>query len=192
MKGGEDSALLPRGERIVEALIQVPAVHKINFKESLPTGHRIAALAGEHLKPVTLELGGKAPMIVLEDADIAKGVETGVFGACHYVSRPLVPGASTSIRADRPTGWQDLHVLREDTRTMVDRGCVHGGAELGRYEGLRNVAGAGAIGGRDPGGEPAPRRGAVGAAVHPMPVATPNANGYSNVVVTNVTPAMAL
>jgi acyl-CoA reductase-like NAD-dependent aldehyde dehydrogenase len=49
-------------------------VHKINFKESAPTGHRIAALAGDHLKPVTLELGGRVPVIVLEDADIAKGV----------------------------------------------------------------------------------------------------------------------
>jgi acyl-CoA reductase-like NAD-dependent aldehyde dehydrogenase len=66
-------------------------VHKINFKVSSLTGHQIAPLAGEHLKPVTLELGGKAPMIVLEDADIAMRVEAGVFGAFHYVSHPLVP-----------------------------------------------------------------------------------------------------
>ena len=79
--------------RITEALIRAPAVRKVNFTGSTATGRRIAALAGEHLKPATLELGGKAPMIVFDDADVARAAAAGAFGAFHYVSRSPVPPA---------------------------------------------------------------------------------------------------
>jgi len=55
------------------------------------------ALAGEHLKPVTLELGGKAPMIVFDDADVARAAAAGAFGAFHYVSRSPVPPSPRGV-----------------------------------------------------------------------------------------------
>jgi len=55
---------------VTKALIEHPAVKKINFTGSTPIGRIIAKLAGENLKPVLLELGGKAPAIVLADADL--------------------------------------------------------------------------------------------------------------------------
>ncbi|KAH7196701.1 aldehyde dehydrogenase domain-containing protein [Fusarium flagelliforme] len=55
---------------VTTALIEHPQVKKINFTGSTPVGRIIGKLAGENLKPVILELGGKAPAIVWEDADL--------------------------------------------------------------------------------------------------------------------------
>ncbi|KAF7556636.1 hypothetical protein G7046_g6237 [Stylonectria norvegica] len=55
---------------VTSALITHPQVKKINFTGSTPVGRIIAKLAGQNLKPVVLELGGKASAIVWEDADI--------------------------------------------------------------------------------------------------------------------------
>ena len=66
---------------VVAALIAHPAVKRVNFTGSSKVGKVIAKLAAEHLKPVLLELGGKAPLIVLDDADIDAAVDATVFGA---------------------------------------------------------------------------------------------------------------
>jgi len=67
--------------QVVAALIAHPAVKRINFTGSSKVGKVIAKLAAEHLKPVLLELGGKAPLIVLDDADLDAAVDAAVFGA---------------------------------------------------------------------------------------------------------------
>src|SRR6204780_1091137 len=67
--------------KIVEALIAHPAIRRINFTGSTKVGRIIAKLAAEHLKPVLLELGGKAPLIVLDDADLDQAVDAAAFGA---------------------------------------------------------------------------------------------------------------
>jgi acyl-CoA reductase-like NAD-dependent aldehyde dehydrogenase len=66
---------------IVEALIAHPAIRRINFTGSTKVGRIIATLAAEQLKPVLLELGGKAPLIVLDDADLDQAVDAAAFGA---------------------------------------------------------------------------------------------------------------
>jgi benzaldehyde dehydrogenase (NAD) len=66
---------------IVGALIDHPAVRRINFTGSTHVGKIIAKRAAEHLKPVLLELGGKAPFVVLEDADLNEAVKAAAFGA---------------------------------------------------------------------------------------------------------------
>lgn len=68
-------------EAIAEALIGHPAVKRINFTGSTRVGRIIAMLGAKHLKPVLLELGGKAPLIVLDDADLDAAVNATVFGA---------------------------------------------------------------------------------------------------------------
>ncbi|HEY0524142.1 MAG TPA: NAD-dependent succinate-semialdehyde dehydrogenase [Stellaceae bacterium] len=55
---------------ISEYLIPHPVIRKISFTGSTPVGKHLAALAGQHMKRVTMELGGHAPAIVFEDADI--------------------------------------------------------------------------------------------------------------------------
>lgn len=67
--------------RIVEAMVAHPAIRKVNFTGSTPVGAKIAEMCGRHLKPVVLELGGAAPFIVLEDADIEHAVNNAVHGS---------------------------------------------------------------------------------------------------------------
>ena len=66
---------------VVAALIDAAEVRRINFTGSTRVGKIIAKRAAEHLKPVLLELGGKAPMIVCEDADLDEAVAAAAFGA---------------------------------------------------------------------------------------------------------------
>jgi acyl-CoA reductase-like NAD-dependent aldehyde dehydrogenase len=66
---------------IVGTLIDHPAVRRINFTGSTAVGKIIAKRAAEHLKPVLLDLGGKAPLIVLDDADLDEAVKAAAFGA---------------------------------------------------------------------------------------------------------------
>jgi acyl-CoA reductase-like NAD-dependent aldehyde dehydrogenase len=66
---------------IVGALIDHPAVRRINFTGSTAVGRIVAVRAAQNLKPVLLELGGKAPLLVLEDADLDEAVKAAAFGA---------------------------------------------------------------------------------------------------------------
>ena len=66
---------------VVAALIAHKAVRRVNFTGSTGVGRIIARTAAEHLKPVLLELGGKAPLVVLEDADLDEAVNAALFGA---------------------------------------------------------------------------------------------------------------
>jgi acyl-CoA reductase-like NAD-dependent aldehyde dehydrogenase len=67
--------------RVVEALIAHPAVRRVNFTGSTKVGRIIAELGARYLKPVLLELGGKAPLIVLDDADLEEAAKAANFGA---------------------------------------------------------------------------------------------------------------
>ena len=66
---------------VVDELIAHPATRRINFTGSTKVGRIIAEKAGRHLKRVLLELGGKAPMIVLRDADLDRAAAAASFGA---------------------------------------------------------------------------------------------------------------
>ena len=66
---------------IVERLVANPAVRRVNFTGSTPVGRIIAQIAAKHLKPVLLELGGKAPFLVLDDADLDAAAAGANFGA---------------------------------------------------------------------------------------------------------------
>jgi succinate-semialdehyde dehydrogenase/glutarate-semialdehyde dehydrogenase len=56
-------------------LIPHPVIRKITFTGSTAVGKQLAAMAGQHMKRVTMELGGHAPVIVAEDADVALAVK---------------------------------------------------------------------------------------------------------------------
>lgn len=67
---------------VSEYLIPHPVIRKITFTGSTPVGKKLAALAGEHMKRVTMELGGHSPVIVFDDADVkaaAKQIATAKF-----------------------------------------------------------------------------------------------------------------
>ena len=66
---------------VVEAMIAHPAVRRVNFTGSTRVGRIIGQTAAKYLKPAILELGGKAPFLVLDDADVDAAVAGATFGA---------------------------------------------------------------------------------------------------------------
>ena len=102
---------------IVGTLIDHPAIRRINFTGSTKVGRIIAQRAARHLKPVLLELGGKAPLLVLEDADLDEAVKAAAFGAfmhqgqiCMSTERIIVVDAVADEFAAK---------LRDKAATMV-------------------------------------------------------------------------
>ncbi len=86
------------GPVVGEALVTHPGVDMVSFTGSTPTGRHVAGLASRSLKRVALELGGKSPNVILDDADLAEAVQSGVRQcflnngqACIAWSRMLVP-----------------------------------------------------------------------------------------------------
>jgi len=65
---------------VVEAMVAHPAVRRVNFTGSTRVGRLIAMTCAKYLKPAVLELGGKAPMVVLDDADLDDAVNGAAFG----------------------------------------------------------------------------------------------------------------
>lgn len=65
---------------VVEAMVAHPAVRRVNFTGSTRVGRLIAMTCAKYLKPAVLELGGKAPMLVLDDADLDEAVNGAAFG----------------------------------------------------------------------------------------------------------------
>ncbi len=91
-------------------LIPHPVIRKITFTGSTPVGKQLAALAGQHMKRATMELGGHAPVIVAEDADVALAVKR---RRCRQVPQrrpglhladPL-PGAQQHARPSSRSCW---------------------------------------------------------------------------------------
>ncbi|RYF81410.1 MAG: aldehyde dehydrogenase, partial [Comamonadaceae bacterium] len=66
---------------VVEAMVAHPAVRRVNFTGSTQVGRIIAALGAKYLKQCVLELGGKAPFVVLDDADLDAAVDACAFGS---------------------------------------------------------------------------------------------------------------
>uniref|UniRef100_UPI0010F801CE aldehyde dehydrogenase n=1 Tax=Ramlibacter sp. 2FC TaxID=2502188 RepID=UPI0010F801CE len=69
---------------VVDAMIAHKAVRRINFTGSTRVGRIIAQKAATHLKRCLLELGGKSPLVVLDDADLDEAVKAAVFGSFLY------------------------------------------------------------------------------------------------------------
>jgi len=94
---GVFNVIVGLGSSIGDELVTNPKVNYINFTGSTKVGRHIAELAGKHLKKVTLELGGKNPLIVLKDADLDVASSAACYGGffhsgqiCIAVGRVIV------------------------------------------------------------------------------------------------------
>jgi betaine-aldehyde dehydrogenase len=142
-----------------EHLVRHPQVDKIAFTGSTAAGRRIAALCGEQLKRVTLELGGKSACIVCDDADVPAAVQGLLPGAimnngqaCVAQTRILAPRRRYAEVADALVAAVESLPVGDpmDPATLVgplvaarQRERVEGYIALGRQEGARIACGGG-------------------------------------------------
>jgi len=102
--------------QVVERLVAHPAVRRINFTGSTRVGRIIAKLAAEHLKPVLLELGGKNPIVVLDDADLDAAVDAAAFSA--FFNQGQICMSADRIIVDRKIAPAFIDRLAAKTATL--------------------------------------------------------------------------
>lgn len=101
---------------VVDELIAHPQTRRVNFTGSTKVGRIIAEKAGKYLKRVLLELGGKAPMIVLGDADIDAAVAAANFGA--FMNAGQICMSTERIVAERPVAETFANKLAAKASTL--------------------------------------------------------------------------
>ncbi|MDN7846973.1 aldehyde dehydrogenase [Burkholderia multivorans] len=102
---------------IVERLIAHPAVRRVNFTGSTQVGRIIAMHAAKHLKPVLLELGGKAPVLVLDDADLDAAVDATAFGA--FFNQGQICMSTERVIVHRAIADEFVERLATKARTLL-------------------------------------------------------------------------
>ena len=121
---------------VVEALIAHPAVRRINFTGSTKVGRIIARSPRKHLKPVLLELGGKAPLVVLDDADLDEAVDAAVFGA--FMNQGQICMSTERIIVDEKVADDFVESSREGQRRC--RPAIRARARRAGLDGQRRRA----------------------------------------------------
>jgi benzaldehyde dehydrogenase (NAD) len=101
---------------VVDELIAHPATRRINFTGSSKIGRIIAEKAGRHLKRVLLELGGKAPIVVLGDADLDRAAAAASFGAFFHQGQICM--STERIVAERSVADTLAEKLAERARAL--------------------------------------------------------------------------
>jgi aldehyde dehydrogenase (NAD+) len=150
---------VPGGPRTGAYLVEHPGVDKLAFTGSEKVGRWVAETAGRMLRPVTLELGGKAAAIVLDDADLTKDLESFFMAtmlnngqSCYLGTRVLVSASRYDELVDTITDFvRSLPVgdsLDPATRigplaTVRQRERVEGYIAKGKAEGARLTTGGG-------------------------------------------------
>jgi acyl-CoA reductase-like NAD-dependent aldehyde dehydrogenase len=100
----------------VDALIADPRVKRVNFTGSTHVGRIVAEKAAKYLKPVLLELGGKAPLVVLDDADLDEAAAAANFGA--FMHQGQIFMSTERIVIQKPVVQQFLDKLAIKARGL--------------------------------------------------------------------------
>ncbi|HET7413183.1 MAG TPA: betaine-aldehyde dehydrogenase [Pararhizobium sp.] len=141
------------------ALTRHPAVAKVSLTGSVATGKKMMAGAAEHLAQVTLELGGKSPLIVFDDADIDSAVGGAMLGNFYSTGQICTNGTRVFVHRSIKDNFLDKLAVRTEKIRLGDplneethlgplvsapqREKVLGYIESGKREGARFVAGGG-------------------------------------------------
>jgi vanillin dehydrogenase len=122
---------------VVEAMIAHRAVRRVNFTGSTTVGRSVALLAAKYLKPVLLELGGKAPLIVLADADIDAAVNATVFGA--YAHQGQICMSTERVLVEEPVADEFAAKLAKRVAALPSGDPRTGEVVLGSVVGITTV-----------------------------------------------------
>jgi succinate-semialdehyde dehydrogenase/glutarate-semialdehyde dehydrogenase len=122
---------------ISEYLIPHPVIRKISFTGSTAVGKQLAALAGAHMKRVTMELGGHAPVIVFDDADI--GMATKLAAAAKYRNAGQVCASPTRLLVQEKVYEQFVEGFVAHTKTLKVGNGLESGVTMGPLANTRRI-----------------------------------------------------
>ncbi|PPQ28288.1 NAD-dependent succinate-semialdehyde dehydrogenase [Rhodopila globiformis] len=123
---------------ISEYLIPHPTIRKISFTGSTAVGKQLAALAGAHMKRVTMELGGHAPVIVFDDADIAKAAK--LVAAAKYRNAGQVCASPTRMLVQESVYEQFVDGFVAHSKALKIGSGLESGVTMGPLANTRRVA----------------------------------------------------
>ena len=118
-------------------LIPHPVIRKVTFTGSIPVGKQLAALAGQHMKRVTMELGGHAPVIVCEDADIALAVKAA--GAAKFRNAGQVCISPTRFLVHKSVAHDFAQAFAEYAKALKVGDGLTEGTQMGPLANPRRV-----------------------------------------------------
>ena len=119
-------------------LIAHPVIRKITFTGSTPVGKQLAAMAGQHMKRVTMELGGHAPVIVAEDADVALAVKAS--GAAKFRNAGQVCIAPTRFLVHESIRKEFATALAQQAKGLKVGDGLTEGTQMGPLANPRRLA----------------------------------------------------
>ncbi len=119
-------------------LIPHPIIRKVTFTGSTPVGKQLAGLAGQHMKRVTMELGGHAPVIVCEDADIALAVKSA--GAAKFRNAGQVCISPTRFLVHESIQKEFATALAEYANGLKVGDGAHEGTQMGPLANPRRLS----------------------------------------------------
>src|ERR1700733_6151888 len=128
---------------VVEELIAHPLSRRINFTGSTRVGRIIAEIAGRHLKRVLLELGGKAPLIVLGDANLERAAAATSFGAFFHQGQICMSTERIVVERSVAEPFAELLAARAAALTVGDPRDPH--TQLGPLINMAAVARVGEL-----------------------------------------------
>lgn len=123
--------------KVVETLIAQPAVRRVTFTGSTRVGRMIAEVAARYLKPTLLELGGKASLIVLDDADLEEAVRAAAFGA--FMNQGQICMSTERIVVDELVAPAFVDLLARKAATLIAGNPLHNEMPLGTIIGYEAV-----------------------------------------------------
>jgi succinate-semialdehyde dehydrogenase/glutarate-semialdehyde dehydrogenase len=118
-------------------LIPHPVIRKISFTGSTPVGKHLAALAGQHMKRATMELGGHAPVIVAADADIGLAAKTMVLSKFRNAGQVCV--SPTRFLVERPAFDEFLETFVAGTKAIKVGNGLDAATDMGPLANERRV-----------------------------------------------------
>jgi acyl-CoA reductase-like NAD-dependent aldehyde dehydrogenase len=131
------------GETLGDALVRHRGIHAIVFTGSVEVGRLVARGAAERLCPAVLELGGKDPMLVLDDADLARAIDGALWGAftncgqaCAGIERIAVPGGLHDEFVEGLAGRARELRIGHGLDEAVELGPLVNEPQRARFEGL--------------------------------------------------------
>lgn len=122
---------------ISEYLIPHPVIRKISFTGSTPIGKHLAALAGQHMKRATMELGGHAPVIVCADADIDRAARASVGAKFRNAGQVCV--SPTRFLVERPAYDRFVDAFTTATKAVKVGNGLEPGVEMGPLANARRI-----------------------------------------------------